>query len=129
MRPEAENWFRQAEADLANAQANVAPPSSYVAAFLVHQASEKALKAAFIAAGRELRRERRGLVALAVELGAPPDLVSQLREINADYVATRYSDAANGVPAENYDERLAWQKVGIAREVLRWARERMSISA
>lgn len=122
MRPEARAWLSQAQADLAGAEANVAPPRSSMAAFYAHEAAEKALKALFIATRRELPPKTQDLVALGNELRVPSGLMTKLREMNADYVATRYPDAANGVPADNYDARVAEERVGYAREVLGWVK-------
>lgn len=40
--------------------------------------------------------------------------------MNPEYAASRYPDAANGVPAENYDERKARLLLEAAERVHRW---------
>lgn len=47
------------------------------------------------------------LMELGRALDAPEDALSDLRLINPEYAASRDPDAANGIPAENYDQRKA----------------------
>ena len=46
--------------------------------------------------------------------------MSDLRLLNPEYATSRYPDAANGVPAENYDERRANMLLQAAERVQRW---------
>ncbi len=96
-----------------------------VAAFLSHQAAEKFLKGAWIEIKRSRHPTTHSLVDLGKGLDVPPQLMSKLRDLNPDYTASRYADAANGVPYENYDERIARSKVDIAREVASWVKSQI----
>jgi len=126
MRPEARAWLEQARADLESARANVKGPGFHVAAFLSHQVAEKALKALYIQAKRESAPHTHNLIELALALECPQELVSELRVINADYLTARYPDAANGIPAWNFDARIAGEHVKIAAEALAWVEEELT---
>lgn len=47
------------------------------------------------------------LVELGRSLGAPEEVLGDLRLLNPEYATSRYPDAANGMPAESDDERRA----------------------
>src|SRR3989304_4161626 len=101
MRQEVADLMRQAEADLDTAHLNQDHGKFYAAAFFAQQAAEKALKAAHLHGRREpvfthnLRR-------IAEALGAPEAVIEDAAELTPEYTASRYPDAANGVPAEPY---------------------------
>lgn len=121
MREEVGNWFKQAQADLGAANDSGKSGHYEWACFQSQQAAEKALKALYI------HRERtaivtHNMVTLAQVLRAPADIVEAARELNADYVAARYPDAANGVPAELYSRGIAERHLRSARKVLQWAK-------
>ncbi len=119
MREESRRWLRQARADLEVARA-LGHGHYFVGAFACHQAAEKAMKAACIELHRTLPPKTHNLLELARELRAPEEVLSDLRLINPEYVAARYPDAANGIPAEMYDERKARLLLEAAERVWRW---------
>jgi HEPN domain-containing protein len=69
---------------------------------------------------REVAPRFHDLVELGAGLDAPEEVRAALRRLNPEYVIARYPDAANGVPAENYDRERAAELVGLAERVERW---------
>jgi HEPN domain-containing protein len=128
MRLEIERLVKQAEADLASAERNLVEGGYYLASFCGHQAVEKLFKALYLHSLRELYPKIHDLVRLAEELNAPPGVKEAVREINADYAASRYPEAANGVPAEQYDEPKARRHLKWARRAIGWAKSELSES-
>lgn len=53
-------------------------------------------------------------------LGVPEDTMMELRLLNPEYVASRYPDAANGIPADNCDARKAEQLLQSLEKVRQW---------
>ena len=128
MRPEAQAWWELAEEDLESAKANVATGRFYVAAFLCQQCTEKELKAVWITRRRKLPPNTHNLVDLAEELSVPSQFETSLLRLNPQYVATRYPDAANGVPSRNYNRELAEGLLRDAEEVMAWCRSELGRS-
>lgn len=120
MREEARRWIVQADADLAHARASMQAGFHFAAAFACHQAAEKWLKGAVIELQRTMPPKTHNLVELGRSLGVPEEVLSDLRLLNPEYATSRYPDAANGVPAENYDERRAAMLLQAAGRVQRW---------
>lgn len=127
MREETQLWLRQAQADLRNAEKNIGVEAFDVAAFLCQQAVEKLLKAMHIHLKGEEPPRTHTIVDLGGQLGVPKDVESHLRVLTPDYLAARYPDAANAVPAELYDEEMAGERLRRAKEVFQWAQTRMDI--
>jgi HEPN domain-containing protein len=42
------------------------------------------------------------------------------RELTPDYLTTRYPNAANGIPAEIYDEEIAERHLAYAEGICQW---------
>jgi HEPN domain-containing protein len=120
VREEARRWLVQGDADLAHARASIQTGFYFAAAFACHQAVEKWLKGAIIHLRRTLPPKTHNLVELGRVLEVPEDVMSDLRLLNPEYATSRYPDAANGVPAENYDERRANMLLQAAERVQRW---------
>lgn len=121
MRPETQSWWTQGEHDFQAAQKLCAAEIFYAAAFLCHQAAEKWLKAVYIETKRDLPPKTHNLVELGKLLGVPEEVMHALRVLNPEYVASRYPDAANGVPAENYDRLKTETLLSAAEKVRIWA--------
>lgn len=126
MREEARRWLVQADADLAHARASIRAGFHFAAAFACHQAAEKWLKGAIIERQRIMPPRTHNLVELGRVLAVPEEVLSDLRLLNPEYATSRYPDAANGVPAENYDERRATALLQAAERVQRWVTEALT---
>lgn len=124
MREEVKNWLKQAQEDLKSAVAVYDIGRYYVAAFLSQQAVEKGLKALYIYKKKE-NIVTHNLIELARKVGFPKDKFHILKEINPDYVVTRYIDAANGLPADIYDEAITKEHINYAKEAMEWISEQL----
>lgn len=125
MREETQLWLRQAQADLRNAEKNIGVGAFDVAAFLCQQAVEKLLRAMHIHLKGEEPPRTHTIVDLGKAVAVPRVVESHLRVLTPDYLAARYPDAANAVPAELYDEEMAGERLRRAKEVFQWAQTRM----
>lgn len=124
MREEVRSWWRQALEDLDAAKDNLGIGRYYVCAFLCQQAAEKALKAVAMETWREANPKTHSLPPLAKALSLPSELQSASRRLNAAYATSRYPDAANGIPAEIFDQEIAQTYLGDAQGIVEWARKR-----
>lgn len=61
------------------------------------------------------------LVEMAKSLGAPRSVVNSAMELNPEYLTTRYIDAANGVPADMYNDASARLHLRCAEVIRKWA--------
>jgi HEPN domain-containing protein len=123
VREETKLWLEQALEDLKSARLNLDIGIYYMCAFLAEQAAEKSLKALFIETRGAVPPKTHNLLRLGRELDAPQNVLSALREINPDFVTTRYPDAANGKPSEMFDEKIAGGHLSKAEEVIKWVKQ------
>jgi len=119
----ADNWA-QAQEDLHTARVLLETERYYASVFFSHQAAEKALKALHLHEKREYPKTH-NLVELARALEAPETVHEAARELTPDYFVARYVNAANGVPAEMYDQRSAQMHLNYAQAVMEWTRKRL----
>jgi len=112
--------MEQGKAELAMAISLVEARGFSGAAFHSHQAAELLLKGLWIHLKRSAAPRFHDLVELGTGLGAPENVLAALRRLNPEYVVSRYPDAANGVPARNYDRERALELIGLAEGVERW---------
>jgi HEPN domain-containing protein len=122
-------WLRQAEHDLADAECVAACDRHALVCFLSHQVAEKAVTAFLLARGAE-RVWGHALADLcedAMALDPSFDLVKSVAGLlDKHYLGARYPSALpGGVPAEAYDGQDAERALEIARDVLRFVRERL----
>jgi len=109
------------------AEQNLRSRLYYVCAFFSQQAAEKALKALYIEVKLEPQPRTHDLTELGRSLEVPADIMDSLIELNPEFVVTRYPDAANGIPAQMYNERIASSHLDHARKVIEWARAKLEI--
>ncbi|MGH2625422.1 MAG: HEPN domain-containing protein, partial [Anaerolineales bacterium] len=117
---EAKRWLDQAENDLAMAALLLDRDHFGGASFHAQQAAEKGLKAVLLETQGRFPRIH-DLKALGAEGKAPPELLGRLRALSAAYVAYRYPDVEQPVTGTE-----ARGLVGLAEEVVAWARRRLS---
>jgi len=92
--------------------------------FASQQAAEKAFKALSLLKLKEYPRGH-SIIYLAQRLEAPESMMSGIRDLNPEYLSTRYPDMAAGIPAELYDDRIAGRHFATAQEILEWVREQI----
>lgn len=97
-----------------------------MAAFAVHQSVEKALKAAIVDLRRQIPPRTHDLVELGRHLAVPEGVSAALRRLNPHYAVSRDPDAANGVPAEQYDRELAEELLALGERVRAWVRSELT---
>ena len=124
MREEVKNWFRQAEADLKSAKNSRNCGDYYMSVFASQQAAEKALKALCLLKLKEFPKGH-SIIYLAQKLKAPKEMLSGIRDLNPEYLSTRYPDMAAGVPAELYDNNIATRHLKTAEKVVKWVRKQI----
>lgn len=98
----------------------------YASCFFCQQSAEKALKAVHIQVKRELAPRTHNLIELGRRLKVPSKLAANLVELNPEFVVTRYPNAANAAPVDVYTREIAKLHYRKAKEVLGWARSRIS---
>jgi HEPN domain-containing protein len=122
MREEVRNWFKQAEADLRSARNSREAGDYYMLVFASPQATEKALKSLSLFKLKEYPKGH-SIIYLAQKVGVAESMMSGIRDLNPEYMSTRYPDMAVGVPAELYDDKIAARHFKTAQEVVDWVRE------
>ena len=124
MRKEIENWWKQSQADLKSAKNCMSSGDYYFSVFASQQAVEKALKALCLLKIKEIPKGH-SIIFLAQKLRAPNELLSGIRDLNPEYLTTRYPDMAEGVPAELYDKGIAERHYKTAEKVIEWAKKQI----
>jgi HEPN domain-containing protein len=118
-----EDWYGQAEDELAAAGTLLAGGHWFWCCFTCQQAAEKALKSAL----ERLREDRMGhsLPDLCLRLShhapVPAAILDASRRLSRHYIPTRYPDAhPSGKPSEQFGESDARQAMSDAEEVIRF---------
>ncbi len=124
MRPEISNWFKQSEADLKSAENSINSKDFYLAVFCCHQAVEKSLKGLCLIKLKEIPQGH-SIIYLAQKVKVPNELSSGIRDLNPEYLTTRYPDIASAVPAELYDKDIAERHYKTAEQVITWVKKQI----
>src|SRR5262245_21364706 len=125
MREETRRRIAQGRAELDMSRSLLVSGGYSGVAFHCHQAAEMLAKGLWIHRKRSASPRFHDLVQLGAELDAPESVRAALRRLNPEYVVSRYPDAANGVPAENYDRERARELLALAEQVEAWVRTAM----
>lgn len=121
MRPEAEPWWRQSQADFAVARLFVQPEGYYASAWFAHQAVEKGLKALFIERHQTQAARTHDLVYLSMALAVPAGIIAHIPTIDRAFDLTRYPDLVTLVaPVDRVTEATALNILQAAEEVMTW---------
>ena len=121
MREETRRWFDQSSADFETASVLLKGKRYYASAFFGQQAAEKSLNALHIQRKRKPALTH-DLIGFCRTLRAPAKVLHAARQLNADYVVARYPDAANGIPAEVYDRKIAVDHLRYAETIMKWVK-------
>lgn len=121
MRPEAEPWWRQAQADLETARVTLAAGRDYAASWFAQQAVEKGLKALYIEQQGTLAPRTHDLEYLGREVGAGATAAADLMMLNPAFDLVRYPDPASGrAPVDEVSSALAGQHLAAAERAVVW---------
>ncbi len=123
MKKEIQNWLEQAEDDFDAVTFNFNGGKFYIAAFLCHQAIEKALKALFLSEKKGEVPQSHSLIYFATNTSIPNNFYSFLRELTPKFVDTRYPDASVDLPSRIYDKENTKVIIDKSREVLEWIKK------
>jgi len=120
MREDILNWLKQAKEDLDSAKKNLQIKKYYLVAFLSQQSCEKGLKALLMLKTKRRIFETHSLVELGRQAGVPEEILYELRRLAPEYIISRYPDATESVPYENYDESIAKDRLNRAEKFFKW---------
>jgi len=122
-REEIENWYKQGLSDFINVQKmfNIGIYDS--ATFYCEQAVQKLLKALWMKIKKSYPPKTHNISNLGVQLNAPPKIITEIQKIAPFYFISRYPDAANGVPAEIINKKVAEEIIQAAKEVIDWIKK------
>ena len=125
----AQDWFAQAERDLAQADDSCQAARYEWACFAAQQAAEKAAKALHLAHAQEARGHvvAKLLKELPPSARAPDELVEGAHVLDSYYVPTRDPDSHSaGAPFEHYAALQANEAIKYAGEILAFVRAQMA---
>ena len=120
-------YLRQIDNDLDTADL-LAEHGKYAdSVFHSEQAAEKALKVLTMRQQRQVPMTH-NLVRLARDLNLSDQIIKAAQELTPDYLTTRCVDAANGVPADMYDEDSARLHDDYARKIVQCVKKQLTKS-
>jgi HEPN domain-containing protein len=128
----ADDWFRQAERDLAQAEDSQKAVRHEWACFAAQQAAEKAVKALHLyhrqeAWGHVVARLLRELPA---SVSTPPGLIEKGRVLDNFYIPARYPNGhPEGAPFEHYGPLQSEEAITYAHEILEFVRAHLAGSS
>jgi len=124
-----DDWFAQAEHDLAHARAAAGEGRFDWACFAAHQAAEKAVKALHLHHRQEAWGHvvARLLVELPAVAAASLDLIDAAKVLDAFYIPTRYPDShAEGPAFSHYGRFQGEEAIRHATAILEHVRRSMA---
>jgi len=125
----AQDWFRQAERDLEQAEDSRQAGRHEWACFAAQQAAEKAVKALHLHYGQEAWGHvvARLLRELPPQATVPASLIERARVLDSFYIPPRYPNSfAEGAPFEHYGPLQSEEAIRYAREIVDFVRAQMA---
>jgi HEPN domain-containing protein len=123
-----DDWLRQADADLRHARNAFASEDYEWSCFAAQQAAEKAIKAAFLASGREAWGHTLTILLGRFDeiAGVPEELVDAARVLDKHYIPTRYPNGFDdGAPTDFYTRDEAEAAVTRSGEIIEFCRRQI----
>lgn len=114
MREEIKNWLRQAEEDLEKAEILFKNKKFDGVAFNCHQSVEKALKVVYMVKFNQGEKGH-SIIYLADKVKVPKEMLFGIRDLNPEYLVSRYPDIAGGIPADIYDSEIVEKHLKITK--------------
>jgi HEPN domain-containing protein len=119
MRPDAEPWWRQAQADLETGRQTRDTGTHYAASWFAQQAVEKGLKALYIERQGSLAPRTHDLEFLGRQLQAPQSVAADLALLNPAFGLVRYPEPLTGLaPVDAVTPLLAADHVAAAERII-----------
>ncbi len=126
MRPDTQQWWEQAQADLRSARALLQIGEFYATSFHAQQSAEKALKALLIEQhGGTLPHRTHDLEFLAVDAGILADLRRDLATLAPVFEMARYPDATGIAPVNRISQADAERHLDAAERTVTWIANRL----
>lgn len=125
MKTETKTWLEQADRDIRTAKNCLESEDYYASAYFSHQATEKALKSMYIEHEKKFLKIH-DLVKLAREIKASEDIIEKCAKINPTYTEVRYPES-DELPADKVNKKEAEEIIKLAKEVLEWTKEKLSL--
>jgi HEPN domain-containing protein len=94
-------------------------------ALMCQQSAEKYLKALWIKVHAATPPKVHQCDRLAGLLGAPAEVRDAARLLESGYMPSRYPDAAQGVPFEQFDDTDSHEHLQATEEIQRWVLQRL----
>lgn len=116
------NWIKQADHDFEMANKIIEDGGYDTSAFLCQQALEKYLKALYINKNKKNPPKTHYLDELAKLQNAPLEILDISKELSADYMISRYPDAAISAPCEEYTKSDALSKLAKTEKAINWVK-------
>jgi HEPN domain-containing protein len=120
VRPDTQQWWQQAEADLRVADAVLVHGEFFATSMFGHQAVEKALKALYLEQQGQLPPRTHDLGFLGSEVGAPSAVQADLLVVFPAFGMSRYPDNTGTAPVNLITELLARNHLEAARRIPAW---------
>ncbi|MFH1362543.1 MAG: HEPN domain-containing protein [bacterium] len=118
-------WLKQAEHDFQMAKEIIKDGGYDTCAFLCQQAVEKYLKALFIYKKSKNPPKTHYLDELAKLLSCPAEIINIAKDLAADYMISRYPDAANLAPCDEYSKTDAEDRINKAQKIITWVKQQL----
>jgi HEPN domain-containing protein len=118
-------WTKQAAHDLDIARLNRQHGFHDGCALMCQQAAEKYLKALFLKVHAATPPKTHQCDRLATHLNAPANVGDAARMLESNYMESRYPDAAQGVPFEQFTDADSQDHLKAAEEVQQWVPQRL----
>jgi len=123
------DWFRQAERDLAQAKDSQSAERHEWACFAAHQAAEKAVKALHLRCGQEAWGHvvAKLLADLPPRIAGSAEFIDRAHVLDGFYVGCRYPNGhPEGAPFEHYGKLQSTEAVSYADQILTFVRSQMA---
>jgi len=121
MHSEAQDWWKQAQADIKTAQDNIITKNFYASVLFSQQAAEKSLKALYIQVKESFPPKTHDLVELCRIVNAPEETVLASGKLTVTYLSSHYPGLAPKIPADFYTKDKAIVHLKEAKVILQWA--------
>ncbi len=123
----AQDWFKQAERDLLQAEDSRQGGWHEWACFIAQQAAEKAVKALHLRLGQEAWGHVVARLLGELPLSVPDSLIEKARVLDTFYIPPRYPNShPAGAPFEHYGPLQSEEAIRYAREILEFVRAHLA---